>query len=138
MINKENRSGLKEMTQEYKKNGLHTAEQRSARLENARCFLGVLLAHIRENRLTGSEEVHELYKTFRQEHPGLGNDFDLGQTWWIAFQQHSLNECLRENAPDKLPSDADYVKVALELLNDAADEQLEQRGQIEATPRRLM
>src|SRR5258708_5949081 len=103
----------RDMTAEYNDISQHAFEQREARHKLCQRFMHeVLLSGIREATIASREEVLSQYRTFQQENPGLGDDFELGSCWWSLWKQHLYNDCLAKNAPGKLIEEAKYVDIA--------------------------
>lgn len=124
MIGNKYKTTVQEMPAEFEKNNRPSSEHRTARLEQASRFLIVMLDRLQQGNLTTPDEVVELYKNFRQEHAGLGDDFELGHTLQIAWQRDLVNKCIAKDAPEKVPEDAIYIEAALHLLEDAENEEI--------------
>lgn len=119
MMSNKRRDIIGSMTAEWQKN-THLSvpvspEQRKARMRAAGSFLDLLVEKIRSGALVDADQIPVFYRTFQQEHAGLG-DFGLIHALGLAWQRDLNNECISESDPNQLPPDAIELVVALGLL----------------------
>jgi len=124
MVNKTNEA-LTKMTaengREHNADRYPTPEKRKARVALSQRLLDeVVVPAIQRGHISDVEGLRCLIAKFRGDNAGLGDDFDIGHTWLLAREQHIVNWCLADKAPEQLPTNAADVAVAVSLLEQIA------------------
>lgn len=97
---------------------LPTEEKLAARRNLSHRFLDEAIADIQGGKVSSVGEFRERHQLFILENQGLGDDFDLANTWGVAEIRSSANKYMLEHGDERLPNDAVDVEIALAFLEE--------------------
>jgi len=95
-----------------------TQEQREARRIMSERFLDLLVSKVKDGSPIDAAGIIELDENFRKENAGLGDDFDLANSWRIADLITTLNKSSLEGVSDSNFPDAAQTELVANLLKE--------------------